>query len=63
MSMRYFDRNMTASEVRRRLYELLNNKSVPEKEIAEIKREHKRMCRITIDREMALASQGWMTEE
>lgn len=61
--MKYFNRNMTANEVRARLLDLLCKNSVSEREIQIIREEHRKMCDITVEREMAIASQGWMTEE
>lgn len=61
--MKYFNENMSASEVRRRLYDLLYLHKVDDAEIPKVKAEHKIMCGITVDREMKLADAGWMTEE
>lgn len=58
--MKYFDTNMTANEVRVRLYDLLGRNRVPDSEVETVKKEHREMCNITVKREMALARQGWM---
>lgn len=60
--MMYFDENMTANEVRIRLYHLLHESDLDEAEIRAVKKEHKKMCSITVDRESKLAEEGWMTE-
>lgn len=61
--MRYFNPNMTANEVRVRLFDLLCKNRVPASEIDAVREEHKVMCGITVKREMAIASQGWLAEE
>ena len=61
--MKYFDKSMTANEVRKRLYDLLYLHRVPENEVDAVKAEHSEMCKITVKREMALADAGWMTEQ
>ena len=53
---------MTADDVRMRLYDLLYIHKVPESEIATVKKEHKEMCKITVEREQKLAGDGWLTE-
>lgn len=60
--MKYFNPDMTANEVRVRLYDLLCKNRVPVNEIDAVREEHKAMCEITVKREMVMASQGWLTE-
>ncbi len=60
--MKYFNKTMTADDVRMRLYDLLYIHKVPESEIATVKKEHKEMCKITVEREQKLAGDGWLTE-
>lgn len=61
--MKYFDESMSANQVRARLYDLLYIHRVPEREIPLVKHEHKKMCNITVRREIELANQGWLMEE
>ena len=60
--MKFFDVNMTAHDVRKRLYELIGEHQAAEKDIPDILKEHKLMCKITVAQEMKLAADGWMTE-
>ncbi len=61
--MKYFNANMTANEVRSRLYELLYLNRVSETEVQDVLREHDQMCDITVSREMEMAAKGWLTEQ
>ena len=61
--MKYFNENMTTSQMRQRYFELLRKGSLSKQEIEIIEEEHSIMCGITAARDVKMAQSGYMTED